>query len=81
MVEEEAVLPLPRPRQGEEPAEVQRLHEGVVLWPAVPGGGLGQARGLLRGEDEEEEAGRSGLTNSRLQASDFCSLIVGRSFR
>ena len=60
-MEEEAVLPLPRPRQGEEPAEVQRLHEGVVLWPAVPGGGLGETRGILRGQAEEEENARSGL--------------------
>ena len=37
------------------------MHEGVVLWPAVPGGGLGEARGLLRGQDEEEEAPGGGL--------------------
>ena len=42
-------------------AEVQLLHEGAVLWPAVPGGGLGEARGILRGEAEEKENARSGL--------------------
>ena len=64
------MLELPRPG---DTAEVQRLYEGEVLWPAVPGGGLGQARGLLRGQDEEEEAGRGGLTSDyQLQASDFC---------
>ena len=40
-------------------AEVQRLHEGAVLRPAVPGGGLGETRGILRGETEEDENARS----------------------
>ena len=39
------------------------LRAGAGLRPPVPGGGLGQARGLLPGQDEEEEAGRSGLTS------------------
>ena len=67
------MLELPRPG---DTAEVQWLYEGVVLWPAVPGGGLGQARGLLRGQDEEEEAGRSGLTSDyRRQTFVHCLLI------
>ena len=67
------MLELPRPGDA---AEVQRLYEGVVLWPAVPGGGLGQARGLLPGQDEEEEAGRSGLTSDYTRQTFVVILII-----
>ena len=37
----------------------------------VPGGGLGETRGLLRGQAEEEEIARSGLVFNYIACSSF----------